>query len=107
MRSTTSGERATGEVLGRRERGSRAVSPFGFVAGLELVDPGAVDAVAGGDLGRGLVVDEQGGDDQAGFRRGSQHGRGSGPAGLSPMTRRAFDVGRSMAEDPARPACRR
>ena len=55
---------------------------LGLVAGLELVDPGAVHAVAGGDLGRGLLVDEQGGDDQAGFR----HGRASSRARLSPMT---------------------
>ena len=50
---------------------------LGLVAGLELVDPGAVHAVAGGDLGGGLVVDEQGGDDQAGFRHGLRHGRAS------------------------------
>ena len=47
---------------------------LGLVAGLELVDPGAVHPVAGGDLGRALVVDEQGSDDQAGFRRGLRHG---------------------------------
>lgn len=47
---------------------------LGFVAGLELVDPGAVHAVSVGDLGRALMVDEQGSDDQTGFRRGLRHG---------------------------------
>ena len=68
--------------LGASGAGFEGRLALGFVAGLELVDPGAVDAVAGSDLGRGLVVDEEGCDDQACFR----HGRASAGAGLSPMT---------------------
>ena len=65
---------------GRGRLGASGAGPerglaLGFVAGFELVDPGAVDAVAGGDLGGALVVDEEGGDDQACFR----HGRASNP----------------------------
>jgi hypothetical protein len=41
-----------------------------------------VHPVPGGDLGRGLVVDEEGRDDQAGFR----HGRASAATRVSPMT---------------------
>jgi hypothetical protein len=58
---------AVGLVLGRRERGLERGFAVSVVAGFELVDPGAVDAVAGGDLGGGLAVDEQGGEDQAGL----------------------------------------
>jgi hypothetical protein len=43
---------------------------LGFVAGLELSTQARCNAVAGGDLGRCLVVDEQGCDDQTGLRRG-------------------------------------
>jgi hypothetical protein len=56
---------AVGLVLGPRGRGLERGLAVGVVAGLELVDPAAVDAVAGGDLGGGLAVDEQGGEDQA------------------------------------------
>ena len=64
---------AVGLVLGRRERLERGLA-VGFVAGFELVDPGAVDAVAGGDLGGGLPVEEQGGEDEAGLgHAGLQH----------------------------------
>ena len=59
---------------------------LGVEAGFQLVDPGAVHAVAGGDLSGALVVDEQGGDDQAGFRRGLRHGRASSRLRVSPMT---------------------
>ncbi|MEJ7707572.1 MAG: hypothetical protein WKF82_10080 [Nocardioidaceae bacterium] len=79
IRSTTSGDRAAGEVLRASGAGLERGLALGLVAGLELVDPGAVHAVAGGDLGGALVVDEQGGDDQAGFRRGLRHGRASSP----------------------------
>ena len=80
-----------GQQRGRVGRGAPRAGlecrlALGFVAGLELVDPGAVHAVPGGDLGWGLVVDEQGGDDQTGLRCGLRHGRGSSPAPLSPMT---------------------
>lgn len=39
--------------------------PVGFVAGLELVDPRPVHAIAAGHLAGGLVLDEQGGRNQA------------------------------------------
>ena len=39
----------------------------GLVAGLELVHPGTVHAVALGDLGGRLALHEQGGDDQTGL----------------------------------------
>src|SRR5215210_1025781 len=55
---------------------------FGLVASLELVDPGAVHPVPGRDLGRGLVGDEEDGDDEEGFR----HGRASAATRVSPMT---------------------
>ena len=73
--------------LGASGAGLHRCLALGFVAGLELVDPGAVDAVTGGDLGRALVVDEEGRDDQARLRCGLRHGRASSPARLSPMTR--------------------
>lgn len=38
-----------------------------FVAGFEAVDPETVYPVAGGDLGDGLVLGQQRGDNQAGF----------------------------------------
>jgi hypothetical protein len=79
------GQRVRGG-LGASGAGLQGGLALGLVAGLELVDPGAVHAVAGGDLGRCLVVDEQGRDDQAGLRRGLRHGRASSPARVSPMT---------------------
>ena len=69
-------------VLGSSGVGLERGLALGLEAGLELVDPGAVDAVAGGDLGGALVVDEEGCDDKACFR----HGRASSPARASPIT---------------------
>jgi hypothetical protein len=58
MRSTTSADRAAGKVLGRRGAGLQRGLALCLVAGLELVDQGAVHAIAGGDLSGALVVDE-------------------------------------------------
>jgi hypothetical protein len=69
------GLRATGAGL---ERGLA----LGFVAGLEPVDPGAVHAVAGGHLGRALVLDEQGSENETRLR----HDRASRSSPVSPIT---------------------
>ena len=61
------GSVASGEVCGRRDRGSNAAVALGSVAGDEFVDPGSGNAVGGGDLGRGPVLDDDGSDDQTGF----------------------------------------
>ncbi len=82
IRSTSLGRQGGRGGLGASGAGLERGLALGLVAGLELVDPGTVHAVSGGDLGGGLVVDEEGGDDQAGFR----HGRASSPARVSPMT---------------------
>ena len=69
------GSSAPGEVLGRRDRGSNAASPSASVAGDQLGDPALGDAVGRGDLGLGAALDDDGGDDQPGFR----HDRASNP----------------------------
>lgn len=80
------GGEGSGGGLGASGAGLECGLALGFVAGLEFVDPGSVYAVSGGDFGGCLVVDEQGGKDQAGLRRGLRHGRASNPASVSPMT---------------------
>jgi hypothetical protein len=69
------GLRATGAGL---ERGLA----LGLVAGLELVDPAPVHAVPGGHLGRGLVLDEQGSENETRLR----HRRASPASPVSPIT---------------------
>lgn len=54
------GREGTGGGLGSSRSGFQCRITLGLVAGPEFVDPGAVYAVPGGDLGRCLVVDEQG-----------------------------------------------
>jgi hypothetical protein len=65
------GHRRRLEGVRGADRAARArlerVRALSVVAGLELVDPGSVHPVAGGDLGHGLVLDEQGGQDEARF----------------------------------------
>jgi hypothetical protein len=59
---------SVGVVFGRPRPGFERDLALGLESGLQLVHPGAVHPVPGGDLGRSLVLDEQGRDDQACFR---------------------------------------
>jgi hypothetical protein len=70
-------DQVDGDLGERRGAGFRPPGPrlerglaLGLVAGFELVDLGSVHAVPGSDLSRSLVLDEQGGQDQARLRHG-------------------------------------
>ena len=56
--SKVAGGVALGEVWGRRDSGSKAGLADLLIAGLEPVHPGAVHAVAGGELGHRLLLDD-------------------------------------------------
>jgi hypothetical protein len=57
-----------GDVFGRRDRGFEREVTLGSVAGDEFVDPRSGEPVGGGDFGGSAAFDDDGGDDQAGFR---------------------------------------
>jgi hypothetical protein len=58
--------------LGSARAGLEDRLALGAVAGEQLVEPGARDAVLGGDVGNGSVLDHNSGDHQSGFRHGRE-----------------------------------
>jgi len=65
IRSTVSVGVVVGTLWGRRECGSKGGVALGPVAGEELEQPGLRDAVGGGDIADGTVLDHHGGDQQS------------------------------------------